>query len=256
MFALSMVLIVLLWPTAALAHPALVETTPGAGYAVTSPPEAVTVTFNEPVTPVGDALTLRLSDGASIPLAVDLEQGGRSLRGVPDEELAAGSYEASYRVVARDGDLIEGSFAFGVATPVAASSSAGGTSQDDPDEVRPGTALSRALLFLGLALALGGRAGAVIARREVGDLAATRPWTRLGALLGLAGATLMLLQVASLQPSEVPALLQTSAPARLLAAEAALFLFAVVVARAAPGRCRLCRAHRGRPARGHPRSSR
>jgi copper transport protein len=85
---------------------------------------------------------------------------------------------------------------------------------------------------LGLALALGGTAGAVIARREVGDLAAIRPWTRLGALLGLAGATLMLLQVASLQPSQVPALLQTSAPARLLAAEAALLLFAVVVARA------------------------
>ncbi len=232
MFALSMVFTVLLWPTAALAHPALVETTPGAGYAVTSPPEAVTVAFNEPVTPVGDALTLRLSDGASIPLAVDLQQGGSSLRGVPAEELAVGSYEASYRVVALDGDLIEGSFAFGVATPVAAGSSAGGTSQDDPDEVRPGTALSRALLFLGLALALGGTAGAVIARREVGDLAATRPWIRLGALLGLAGATLMLLQVASLRPSEVPALLQTSAPARLLAAEAALFLFAVVVARA------------------------
>ncbi|HWH28578.1 MAG TPA: copper resistance protein CopC, partial [Mycobacteriales bacterium] len=50
-------------PTAALAHPALIETTPGAGYAVTSPPEAISVTFNEPVTPVGDALTLRLSDG-------------------------------------------------------------------------------------------------------------------------------------------------------------------------------------------------
>lgn len=151
---------------------------------------------------------------------------------VPDEELAAGSYEASYRVVALDGDLIEGSFAFGVATPVAAGSSAGGTSQDDPDEVRPGTALSRALLFLGLALALGGTAGAVIARREVGDLAAVRAWTRLGALIGLTGAAIMLVQVASLQPSQVPALLQTFAPARLLAAEAALFLFAVVVERA------------------------
>jgi copper transport protein len=232
MFAVSTVLTVLLWPTAAVAHPALVETTPGAGYAVTSPPEAIAVTFNEPVTPVGDALTLRVSDGQLIPLAVEVQQGGRSLRGVPDEELAAGSYEASYRVVALDGDLIEGSFAFGVATPVAADSSAGAGSQDDPDEVRPGTALPRALLFLGLALALGGTAGGVIARRQVADLAATRPWTRLGALLGLAGAAIMLLQVASFQPSDVPALLQTSAPARLLAGEAALFSFAVVAARA------------------------
>ncbi|MEX2290558.1 MAG: copper resistance CopC family protein [Mycobacteriales bacterium] len=232
MVALSIVLAVLLWPTAALAHPALVETTPGAGYAVTSPPEAVSVTFNEPVTPVGDALTLRLGDGTSIPLVVDLQQGGSSLRGVPDEELAAGSYEVAYRVVALDGDLIEGSFAFGVASPVATGSSAAATSQDDPDEVRPGTALPRALLFLGLALALGGMAGAAIARREAGDRAATRPWTRLGALLGVAGATTMLLQVASFQPSDVPALLQTSGPARLLAAEAALFSFALLVARA------------------------
>jgi copper transport protein len=232
MLALSMVLTVLLWPTAALAHPALVETTPGAGYAVTSPPEAITVTFNEPVTPVGEALTLRISDGKSIPLAVDVQQGGTSLRGVPDTELPAASYEASYRVVALDGDLIEGSFAFGVATPVAAGSSAGGTSQEDPDQVQPSTALLRALVFLGLALALGGIVGATIARREAGDLAATRPWTRPGSLLGTAGATVMLLQVASFQPAELPALLQTSGPARLLAAEAALFAFALVVARA------------------------
>lgn len=119
-------------PTAALAHPALIETTPGAGYAVTSPPEAVTVTFNEPVTPVGDALTLRLSDGPTIPVDVSLAQGGRSLQGVPDETLDAGSYEVSYRVVALDGDLIEGTFPFGVATPVAADSSAGGSLRTIP----------------------------------------------------------------------------------------------------------------------------
>jgi copper transport protein len=235
MIALATLLTVLLWPTAALAHPALVETTPGAGYAVTSPPQAITVAFNEPVTPVGDALTLRVSDGKSIALAVDVQQGGSSLRGVPDEELVAGSYEASYRVVALDGDLIEGSFAFGVATPVAAGSSVGDTSQDDPDEVRPGTALPRALLFFGVALAVGGTAGAVIARRTAEDVAAPRPWTRVGALLGLAGAGILLLQIASFQPSDVPALLQNSAPARLLAAEAALFLVAAIAARAPLG---------------------
>jgi copper transport protein len=232
MLALPIVLAVLLWPTAALAHPALVATTPGAGYAVTSPPEAVAVTFNEPVTPVGESLILRLSDGSLVPLAVDLQQGGNELRGVPAEELAAGSYEVAYRVVALDGDLIEGSFAFGVATPVAADSTAAGTSQEDPDEVRPRTALPRALLFLGLALALGGWAGAAIARRETGQPAAVRPWARLGCLLGLTGALILLLQVASFQPSDLAGLLQTSGPARLLAAEVALFLLAFAVARA------------------------
>jgi copper transport protein len=224
-------LAVLLSPAAALAHPALVETTPGAGYAVTSPPETVAVTFNEPVTPVGDALTLRVTDGEAIPLEVSLAQGGMSLRGAPDAELGPGSYEVAYRVVALDGDLIEGTFAFGVASPVAADSSAGGLSQDDPDQVQPGTALPRALLFLGLALALGGAAAALIARRETGQQAAPRPPMRLGAVLGLIGAGLLLLQLASWDLSRVPGLLQSSDPARLLAAEVALFALAVGLAR-------------------------
>ena len=219
-------------PTAALAHPALIETTPGAGYAVTSPPEAVSVTFNEPVTPVGDALTLRLTDGPPIPVDVSLTQGGRSLQGVPDETLDAGSYEVSYRVVALDGDVIEGTFPFGVATPVAADSSAGGLSQDDPDELQPGSALARALLFLGLSLALGGMAAAQIARREAGKIPAPAPLTRAGAALGLVGAAVLLAQIASLNVARLPAMLQSSEPARLLAAEAALFTVAVLAARA------------------------
>jgi copper transport protein len=228
-------LLVLLWPTAALAHPALVETTPGAGYAVTAPPEAVAVGFNEPVTPVGDALTLRHADGTPIPLEVQLEQGGTALRGVPADELAPGSYEASYRVVALDGDLIEGSFAFGVATPAAAGSSAGAAAQDDPDQVQPNTALPRALVFLGLSLALGGAVGALIARRETGELATLRPLGRLGALLGVAGASVLLLQVASLDLGALPGLLQASEPARLLAAEVALFVVALLAARVLRG---------------------
>jgi copper transport protein len=225
-------LAVVVAPTPASAHPALIETTPGAGYAVTSPPEAISVTFNESVTPIGDALTLRLTDGPTIPLEVSLAQGDRSLQGTPDDVLEAGSYEVSYRVVALDGDLIEGTFPFGIAIPVAADSSAGGLSQDDPDDVQPGSASLRALLFLGLSLALGGMAGAAIARREAGRVPAPAPLTRAGALLGLAGAAALLLQVASLNLTRLPQLLQSSAPARLLAAEAALFAVVLLAARA------------------------
>jgi copper transport protein len=225
-------LAVVVAPRPAFAHPALIETTPGAGYAVTSPPEAIAVTFNEPVTPIGDALTLRLTGGGTIPLDVSLAEGDRSLHGVPDEALDAGSYEASYRVVALDGDLIEGTFAFGVATPVAADSSAGGLSQDDPDQVQPASAFPRALLFLGLSLALGGMAGAAIARREAGTVPAPGPLTRAGAVLGLVGTAALLLQVTSLNLTELPELLRNAGPARLLAAEAALFAVALLAARA------------------------
>lgn len=218
-------------PAAALAHPALIETTPGAGYAVTSPPEAITVTFNEPVTPVGDAVTVRRTGGRTVPVEVSLGQGGRLLRALPEQTLDAGSYEVSYRVVALDGDVVEGTFPFGVATPVAAGTSAGGASQDDPDEVQPGAALPRALLFLGLSLALGGMAAALIARREAGRIPAPAPWARAGALLGLVGTGALLLQITSLDVAGLPAALQTSEPARLLAAEAALFAVAALVAR-------------------------
>lgn len=92
--------------------------------------------------------------------------------------------------------------------------------------------MGRALLFLGLSLALGGAVGAWIARRETGPMAGVQPLTRLGALLGLAGVGLLLLRVASLDPTTLPVLLQTSEPARLLAAEAALFAAALLAARA------------------------
>ena len=226
------VLAVLLWPSTAVAHPALIETTPGAGYAVTAAPQVISVTFNEPVSPVEPALTLQLSGGGQVPLSVDVSQDRRSLQGTPDGRLAAGSYQASYRVVALDGDLVDGTFAFGVATPVAAGSTAGVLSQDDPDQVQPPTALARAMLFLGLALALGGAVGALIGRRETGALATVRPLTRLGALLGLTGAGILLLHVASVDPAALPGLLRTSEPARLLAGEAGLFAAASLLARA------------------------
>ncbi len=127
--------------------------------------------------------------------------------------------------------MIEGTFAFGVATPVAAGSSAGGLSQDDPDQVQPGSAVPRALLFLGLSLALGGMAAAVIVRREARKIAAPAPLTRVGALVGLAGAATLLMQVTSPTVARLPAVLQSSEAARLLAAEAGLFVVAAVAAR-------------------------
>jgi copper transport protein len=227
--ALTWLLLVLVWPGVAHAHPALVETTPGAGYAVTAPPEAVGVAFNERVTPVEPALMLHTADGEQIPLTVSVERGRTALRGVPQAELEPGSYEVSYKVVALDGDLIEGTFPFGVATPVEATSTAGGVSQDDPDQVQPATAAARAVLFGGLSLALGGLVGAAIARRETGGRATLRPLLRTGSAAGAGAALFLLGQVASFHPTRLGDLLASSRPARLLAAEAALFALALAL---------------------------
>jgi copper transport protein len=221
----------LLAPAPAQAHPALIETVPGAGYAVTSPPDAVIVRFNEPVTPRGDALTLQLADGTPVPLDVTLSPDRARLRGVPSTTLEAGSYEVRYAVVALDGDLIEGSFPFGVATPVEAASTAAGLSQDDPDQVQPGTAAPRALLFLGLSLALGGLVGMMLVRRSTGRNSPVKPLVAVGALMALAGAAVLLAQVVGFDGSRLMAGLKTSPPTQLLAGEAALLACAAVTGR-------------------------
>jgi copper transport protein len=215
----------------ALAHPALIETVPGAGYAVTSPPEAVIVTFNERVTPVAEALTLQLADGTPVTLDVELTRDGTSLRGVPGAPLEPGSYEVSYDVVALDGDVIEGAFPFGVATPVEAGSSVGGLSQDDPDRVRPGTAAPRALLFLGLSLALGGLVGVLLVRRSTGRASPVPPLVVLGATAGLAGALLLLGQLVGFDVARLGAAVRSSSPAQLLAAEVVLLALALTTGR-------------------------
>ena len=223
---------VLVTSAPALAHPALIETVPGAGYAVTAPPQAVSVTFNEPVTPVGEeALTLQLTDGTSVPLDVVLSPDGTTLRGVPSVPLRSGSYEVAYDVVALDGDLIEGAFPFGVATPVEAGSSAGGLSQDDPDQVQPGTAALRALLFLGLSLALGGLVGGLLVRRSTGRDSPVKPLARSGSAVGLAGALLLLGQIVSFDIGRLADAVRASAPTQLLAAEVVLLAVAAASAR-------------------------
>ena len=220
-----------LWTTPALAHPALIETVPGAGYAVTTPPEVVSVSFNEPVTPVGDALTLQRADGRTIPLDVSLSPDGTSLRGVPQQELPAASYEVTYDVVALDSDLIQGAFPFGVATPVEADSTAGGFSQDDPDQISAGTAAPRALLFLGLTLALGGIVGASLVRRSTGRDSPVRPLVVAGALLGLGGALALLALIVGFDVGGLRQGLTMSQPTQLLAAEAALLVATALTAR-------------------------
>lgn len=189
------------------------------------------MSFNEPVTPTGDALTLRFTGGPAVPLDVTLSPDRTSLRGAPGTALEAGSYEAEYAVVALDGDLVKGSFPFGVATPVDPASTAGGLSQDDPDQVEPGTAVPRALLFLGLSLALGGAVGGVLVTRSTGRASPVRPLVAAGSLTALTGAAVLLTQVVGVDGSRLVQGLTTSPAAQLLAAEGALLAVAAATSR-------------------------
>ncbi len=102
----------------AAAHSALVSSEPGAGYALTSPPADITLNFSERVTLPDRALVVLDTEAKPRPLRVSLDPGRKTVRCVPTTELPVGAYQVSYRVIGRDGDLISGTFWFGVATPV------------------------------------------------------------------------------------------------------------------------------------------
>ena len=175
----------------ASAHPALVSSAPGAGYAVTDPPGEIALAFNEPVTLPDRPLVVTDDTGAPVRLRVTAAQGGTSLVGAPETPLPIGAYEVTYRVVGRDGDLIAGTFAFGVATPVGAvgaSGRAGVSGGGGPETVPVGMTALRGLLFLGVAVALGGGWFAWRVDSATGGLPGPRPLLRAGSVAALLAA--------------------------------------------------------------------
>lgn len=214
----------------ALAHPALVSSTPGAGYAVTDAPKALVLTFNEPVTLRSQPLAVTGPGGRPVALAATLEPDRATLRAVPATPLPAGAYEVTYRVIGTDGDAIAGSFRFGVATPVTASTSSAATGLTE-DRPSPWPTVLRGLLFLGLSLALGGAYAARRAARATGGLPGVPPLVAVGSLVGLVGAAGLLLALGPL--SALPAQATQPGAGRLIALEVLMLLLAVATARPA-----------------------
>lgn len=234
LLALSALMVLVAGAGPAAAHPALVSTVPGAGYAVTSAPREIVLTFSEAVTLRTPSVVVR--DPGQRAYAVRITKqagpGGDTVTATPTTPLPVGAYEVVYRVVGSDGDPIEGSFAFGVATPVGAAGAAGGTSSG-AGRLQPAMMLLRALLFLGLALGLGGGYLAWRVDRATGGLPGVRPLLRSGALLGLSGVIGLLLQLGP--ASQLLATATGQGVGRLLGLQALLLVLAVLTARR-PGR--------------------
>ena len=220
----------------ASAHPALVSSTPGAGYAVTDPPPEIALAFNEPVTLPDRPLVLQGADGKQIALRVTTQQGGAALVGTPEAPLPVGAYEATYRVVGTDGDLISGTFAFGVATAVGAagaSDRAGVSGGSAPESVPVGTTVLRGLLFLGVAVALGGAWLAWRVDDATGVLPGPRPLIRAGSAVALLAALGLLAALRG--TGGLLAAATSPGVGRLLALQALALGLAVLLARR-PGR--------------------
>ena len=222
---------------AASAHATLLFTSPAADSAVPVPPDAITLTFNEPVTLVGTPVTLAGPGGRKIALGAARKSGGRNVVTVPvAARLPDGVYTVSWQVISADGDLVGSQYEFAVGPAPASLSGAAVAAPSTPGQWP--LAVARWLLFAGLAAALGGLAGRGLAGlfRDP-PVPLPDPWALRASLLGLAaGVVLAALQLgggslpAGLAHLSVPGLL-SSGPGVVVAVEVASFAAAAVLLR-------------------------
>ncbi|WP_051132705.1 copper resistance CopC family protein [Nocardia paucivorans] len=100
----------------ALAHSAVVGSSPEDGATVDSGPARVTITFNEPIQPNFPAMTVVGPDGHLWSKGVPIVEG--KTVSVPLGELGpAGVYRVAYRVTSADGHVVKGERTFTLTTP-------------------------------------------------------------------------------------------------------------------------------------------
>jgi copper transport protein len=167
----------------AQAHAVLVETAPADGAVLPTPPGAVTLRFNEPVSPI--AVKLLDGHGRSIVTPADVTAAGATLRIALPAGMADGTYLVSYRVISLDSHPVGGSFSFSVGArsttgspPVLVETAAGDRTWE------AAAAIDRALFYAGLIVAAGGVLFHRIVARDLGRLApiARRRFTAAGGL--------------------------------------------------------------------------
>lgn len=192
------------WAAApAQAHPTLLETLPKAGFSYAESPVQIGLVFDEAV----DVQRLTVRGQARGPIATSspsLSTDRTTATVTPVEPLPDGNYTALWQVTAKDGDIVDGTFTFGIGVKAAAT--VGGAAGTTDTVGLALVTVLRWMLFGGIALSLGGLAGDAIvrdrvlrARRQVNqDLAAPRPWVLGGSILGLVSvAGLFLVQAGS-----------------------------------------------------------
>lgn len=179
----------------AAAHASLLETTPRDGQQVEQAPAEVSWTFNEAVTASSGALRIFDSRGERVDTGQQTQPGPKQLTVGLRDDVADGSYVATYRVTSADGHLIRGAFVFQVGDGQAvddetlAAIFAGG---DGVTSLLAGVA--RAVGYAG-ALLLGGALlwSVVVARRgRADDRARGDTWARRGAVAAAVAAAVVL----------------------------------------------------------------
>lgn len=208
-------------PASSLAHAYLVRSEPEAGERLQSAPRELKLFFSEPFVPGSERVTVRLAKGKKLRLAAPVRRDtvvSQALSPTNDEILIV-----NWRVVAEDGHISTGEFAFAAGStgslPALGSGSSATTNASSVDMV-----LSW-VFFLGLALSLGGLVSErFIWRREQID----RQVARAPVLAGLGLAALAIpLQLVALETDI------SSRPAKLLVAQAVTVVAALALLRGA-----------------------
>jgi copper transport protein len=99
------------WAGVAFAHASLVLSDPADGSVLSDVPPHLSLTFNEPVSPV--ALKLLIPSGDAIPLT-NLQLHGETVTAETPPKLQKGTYALSWRVISADGHPVGGTFQFAV----------------------------------------------------------------------------------------------------------------------------------------------
>ncbi len=209
----------------AAAHPTLLTTVPAAGYTGAGPVRQVVLAFDEPVTATAGAVTVAsAADHREPTKPLQHKAGDRQLVLPLATPLTSGQFQVHWQVTAADGDVVDGTFTFGVGTAAPAATGGGDTAGV------AGTAALRWLLFTALALTAGGLVGERLVRPRLAraGLPMVHAPLRSAAAVGLLAAAGLTGLVAAATGGWA-ALTQVSA-VELTVVEAAAFALALVMA--------------------------
>jgi copper transport protein len=135
----------------ALAHAALVASDPADGAVLAKAPTELSLTFDEPVSPL--ILKLVEPDGSTVSLGEPRLDGNRVVLAAPSS-LGTGSYVLSWRVISEDGHPVGGAVVFSIGMPSGGAAAEATEAIDWP--LRGAIWFCRVLIYIGLFAGAGG----------------------------------------------------------------------------------------------------
>lgn len=181
--------------TGAFAHAGLISTDPVDGSVIPNEPAGITLTYTEPVSPIG--FSIAGLDTAPISLTADRQDGPVVHVPLPPG-LAKGSYLFSWRVTSEDGHPVNGTVGFAVGAP-------SGTIAAAPSDLILVAAiwLVRALQYLALFLGVGSAAFGAMQPLPTGVRRVSRGLALVGLVLVPVALALQGLDLLGLPPTDV-----------------------------------------------------